>query len=467
MNSIFFDLETTDKNPIGQILNYSFILVDDQFEPVDELSGLIQISRLQIPSPQAILANRVDVFEHQRLAQDTEKTAMAKIFQFFSRALETTAPGQKLPVIGYNSCRFDIPYLRTSFIRNGINPYFNGRIVLRDLLFAGRKLASLRDDFPRSASRNAAKDQDRVSLTLENLGHEFGLLSGTQSHESRADVLLTIALAKVYRERYHLDVRDFDAFEALRDQSKPVRGMTRWMITPNYALAEKERFLRNPMVLLDFDYRSSLWIDLKRFAEKSDRSAISWFNHSGAQQFVVGEQEPLSPAEQKSVEAALLAFKDITLKNFFEVSSCDIEQDIYRLDFDAIGALEAAIWRGDGEAIKKVSNRDARVVLMRHQLAAYPLTSDLTDVLGKRLAQYAEYRYGGKAQLVKSINEGISEEKLKEAYHPTLDATLVEIGELKRTESNSESLKLLESLEQFIRQSAVFQVLQGNKQTAR
>jgi len=82
MYAVFYDLETSDKNPIGQILNYCFILVDSSLQIVDELSGLVKISRLQLPDSGAILANKIDVVDHQRLAADDERTAMGKIHAF-------------------------------------------------------------------------------------------------------------------------------------------------------------------------------------------------------------------------------------------------------------------------------------------------------------------------------------------------------------------------------------------------
>lgn len=50
VKAIFYDLETTDREFVGQILNYSFILVDEQLNVVRELNGDIRISRLQLPS---------------------------------------------------------------------------------------------------------------------------------------------------------------------------------------------------------------------------------------------------------------------------------------------------------------------------------------------------------------------------------------------------------------------------------
>ena len=88
MLTIFYDLETSDRNPVGQIINYSFILVDERYEVLDELSGLIRISRLQIPDPGAILANRTDVIEHQKLANDSEPVALGKIRDFIHAAIQ-------------------------------------------------------------------------------------------------------------------------------------------------------------------------------------------------------------------------------------------------------------------------------------------------------------------------------------------------------------------------------------------
>ena len=33
----------------------------------------------------------------------------------------------------------NLPFLRTSLIRNGINPYFMGKLIYRDLLFLAKK----------------------------------------------------------------------------------------------------------------------------------------------------------------------------------------------------------------------------------------------------------------------------------------------------------------------------------------
>ena len=189
MYAIFYDLETTDRNCIGQILNYSFILVDDELKPIDEISGLVRISRLQLPEPGAILANRTDVLEHQRVAQDNERLAMQKISDFIWSCIRR-AKGA-VAFAGYNSSRFDLQYLRTSLIRNGFNPYFDNKLSARDLLHVVQK-AYLTSEELRSKVREVRKGEKKLSLSLETVTRALELLDGVQAHESRADVLLTI-----------------------------------------------------------------------------------------------------------------------------------------------------------------------------------------------------------------------------------------------------------------------------------
>ena len=87
MISIFFDLETSTTEPIGQILNYSFIATDDKFEIIDECSDSVKISPLELPVADAILANRIDVIEHQKHNYLNETLSMKKIFDFFTKMI--------------------------------------------------------------------------------------------------------------------------------------------------------------------------------------------------------------------------------------------------------------------------------------------------------------------------------------------------------------------------------------------
>ncbi|MEY4667360.1 MAG: hypothetical protein RL518_59 [Pseudomonadota bacterium] len=452
MYAVFYDLETTTKNTVGQILNYSFILVDDALKPVGELSGLVKINRLQLPEPGAIIANRTDVLEHQKLATDTEPQAMKKIEQFLASCIQT-AKGA-LAFVGYNSSRFDLNYLRTSFIRNGINPYFKGLLSTRDLLHAVHKAYLTNAEF-REQVREQCKGEKRLSLSLQTVSHALKLLEGVQAHESREDVLLTIKLAAWLQERCDVDVRTYEAYEGAPLHSTVRSGTVYEVEEPNYDLLEGGYSRRVPMCLLDENKRASLWVNLERYGEEPSARSISW-RQSMKHSFFTSGRAVTTPELQQLARKALAQFKKVTLSNFFEKSEADIEQDIYRLDFDAQDIYYRAIREGKKEILAATTNADAKKLWVRYQLANAEL--NLSDPRsGDLLRQYATYRYGGKLQLVRSIRDP----KDPDNYHPKLSDMMAELVRLREgavQERDEADVKLLDSLERFYRESEIVRV---------
>lgn len=452
MTALFFDLETSDRNTIGQIINYSFIEVDGSFAPRSELSGLIKISRLQLPSPDAILANRTDVERHQQDAVDREREAMRKIFEYIKGVIERTRGPVSL--IGYNSNRFDIPYLRTSLIRNGFNPYFGGKLNGRDLLQLVRKLSACHPDFPRPNEPDE-QGKARLSLTLQSVARAFGLLEGVQRHESREDVLLTIRVAEHCARIFGGDVRSFEAYEV---SGITERGTIRWMRTPCYETDGTGRHISTPYALLDADHRSSLWINLERFAAGEGRASISWYGRStGA--FVVDRESPqVTPEQRELAQKALLEYSTLTLKNFFSASSCDIEQDIYRLDFDGIEALRAALWDRNTIPMSKLKEpREVRVLYLRHALAHYEWGSGKDEEVERKLRAYALYRYGGELQLVKQLPSP-GEQIRSATHHDTWQALTSRIAALLSERNDGADQQLLRALMRFYESSDIARV---------
>jgi Exonuclease len=298
MLSIFYDLETTDKNTVGQILNFAFVVVDENFNIIDEYCNNILISRLQLPSPGAILANKTNVIEHQKKAKLKEVEAMRNIFQFISKYTSK----EKIPLIGYNSNKFDLPYLRTSLIRNGINPYFGGKLIYKDLLFAARKLHVTHPDFPLSKIINE-NNEPRLSLTLESLCKNFSILSSEQKHESREDVLITIELAKIFLTLFSLDVRNFEAYEASKFHQYGRGNCIIKVHEPEYDLHKEERFITKHLSLLDSDHRYALWIDLDKFKENENEKSIHWFNQASSQ--IICEEKLVDDEDLKSPKTKL------------------------------------------------------------------------------------------------------------------------------------------------------------------
>ena len=452
MYAVFYDLETTTKNTVGQILNYSFILVDDEMKPIGELSGLVKMNRLQLPEPGAILANRTDVIEHQKLATDTEPQAMKKIEQFLSSCIQT-AQGA-IAFVGYNSSRFDLNYLRTSFIRNGLNPYFKGLLSSRDLLHTVHKAYLTNSEF-REKVRAHCKGEKRLSLSMQTVTHALGLLEGVQAHESREDVLLTIKLASWLKERCNVDVRTYEAYEGVSLHSTVRSGSVYEIEEPNYDLLEGGYSRRVPMCLLDENKRASLWVNLERYAEEPSPRAISW-RQSMKHSFFTTGRAVTTPEVQELARKALAQFKKVTLSNYFEKSEADIEQDIYRLDFDAQDVYYRALREGKKELLAGTTNPDAKKLWVRYQLANAELS--LSDPRSADLLrQYATYRYGGKLQLVKTIRNPTDPDN----YHPKLSdmmAELVRSKDIAVQEGNEADIKLLDSLERFYRDSEIVRV---------
>lgn len=448
-HSIFFDLETSDRNPIGQILNYCFFEVDENFEVVSECKGLVKISRLELPDPDAILANRISVTKHQEEASRDEAEAVKHIFDFISGV--TSRQDKQTPLIGYNSLKFDIPYLRTTFIRNGVNPYFSGKIVCKDLYHAVQKAFIRSLDFS-APLLERAKAKDKLSLSLEAVSQSHGMLTGKQAHESEFDVLLTIKLAKLLTTTYAVDVRNLDACEVISFHDKgPVVLKT---LQPNYEMPLNSRTSEGLLMHLTNDRRSGLWVDLNRYREGNGRQSIRWLSPTRHAIFVEGEAEITDELKQV-VGKARDEFRDITLRNFFGISTCDIEQDIYRIDFDGIRQLGDAI-AGDARELKRSKNRDSIILLTRSKLRGSDKLSESGWELFRR---YAIHRYGGTTQLSKSPQVDGSLE-----FHQTLAQRMERIILLREGLKGSsepealESVGLLNDLGQFIVGSEIMKV---------
>jgi hypothetical protein len=163
-----------------------------------------------------------------------------------------------------------------------------------------------------------------------------------------------------------------------------------------------------------------------------------------------------TPEVQQLARKALAQFKKVTLANYFEKSDADIEQDIYRLDFDAQDVYSRALREGKKEILAGTTHPDAKKLWVRYQLANAELNLSEprpTDML----RQYATYRYGGKLQLAKTIRKPNDPDN----FHPKLSdmmAELVRSRDAAVQEGNQADIKLLDSLDRFYRDSEIVRV---------
>ena len=460
--SVFYDLETSDLEPIGQILNFSFIAVNADYEIVDEYSDRVALSCLQLPRAAAIAANHIDVCEHQRVAKLTETEFATKLARFLN-SLASAAGDYQAQLIGFNSAKFDLGYLRTTLIRNGVNPYF--RLKNKDLYLLAKKLLQQQPTFQKKMQTFWKEQKVRPGLKLEQLTQAHCLLAGAQAHESRSDVLLTIELARLFQKEYGWDVRSFEPYEGQAIHAAP-RGS---VFSINSSFSESKGVKRSYVTLLALDRRSALWVDLGRFQEATSqgedpRTSVKWYKYE-AQPFFLEAGPIKNEHYQALAQQALRELGEITLENFFGETDCDIEQFIYRIPFDEITALQRALPRK--ETPQNLS-ADAQELWRRYRLANTAWGKDGYPSAQKgqwppELAAYISYRYGGRAKLSKNSNleeagrkEG-REEKQGLRYYPSLPELFEEIEKV--SASGGEEIKrLMFSLRSYYENSLVYQV---------
>lgn len=436
MNSIFFDLETTDLNPVGQILNYAFVEVDEKWNIRSSLKGTVKVSRLQLPSPYAIAATKIDIIEHNKTADDEEHIALAKIQKYVQDIIEW----KDTRLVGFNSNKFDVPYIRTSMIRNGLNPYFNGSVKYGDVLHVVKKLACENQDF----ANKLEQKNNRPVFKLESVTKALGLLdsSEVQAHESMSDVLLTIKLAKFLAETYNLDVRTYNSYEAPSSKVSvvkifPYRNESGELVSDDYCY----------MAIHEQNKSQALWINLKKFDEGLQRDSISWFNKNTSSMFVrevVTDVDMLAKAEEASA-----ALKHIKLANFFPERNCDVESFIFMMPINDISALYDAVWRKDLFLIKERKCKLASQLYLRF----LSKTLDVQEV-ETQLLDYALYRYGGRMKTNKDdVTSKYEAGVYNESFHATYNELLKQIDDI--AQKTPENVYIMSQLKKFYEQSVI------------
>ena len=181
---LFYDIETTGLNKaFDQVLQFAAIRTDSQLNEIGRHDIKIRLRPDVIPSPLAILTNRIPVGEFA--GGLCEYDATVQIHALMNEP-DTVS-------IGYNTLGFDDEFLRFSFHRNLLPPYTHQY----------RSGCRRMDLFPIAIVYWLYQRQvltwpvinGKPSLKLEHLGAENRMLTG-QSHEALADVETTVELAR-------------------------------------------------------------------------------------------------------------------------------------------------------------------------------------------------------------------------------------------------------------------------------
>ncbi|UCF91831.1 MAG: exodeoxyribonuclease I [Desulfobacterales bacterium] len=181
---LFYDTETTGLNKaFDQVLQFAAIRSDMQFKEIERTSVRIRLRPDVIPSPQAIITNRISVADFGSGVNEFE--AIQQIHQLLNQ------PGTIS--LGYNTMGFDDEFLRFAFHRNLLPPYthqFHNGCRRMDLL----PITIICWLYKRAVLQWPEID-GKPSLKLEHLSTANRLVSGP-SHDAGVDVAATLELAR-------------------------------------------------------------------------------------------------------------------------------------------------------------------------------------------------------------------------------------------------------------------------------
>lgn len=368
---IFYDFETSSRELIGQIMTYAFVVTDLNLNVTDVLEGAIQLRPTELPEVEAILVNRIDVAVHQKNSL-REVDAAHQIFQFLSQCVQRSGV---CTLVGFNSNKFDLGFLRNLLIHYGYNPYFFGKLKNLDILHFSQYLGfRYREHFPWIKVEDP--DRSYYSFKLEDLSFSLGTLDGKQTHSAIDDVHLLIETVRVLVERFEMPLDSFQPvfwYEGAFDQSPYalIRVKERHFPTESEPL---QHFVYRYYAILSQSGKQTLVVSLDKL-----QNALDTGNELSQDIFLeamrsVNENKHFFIAEPVTSDMpegyrtlAEAVFKDPFIQSLVKNSSqyytlikkdWDIDYQIHELGFSGIDSLRNLV-------LQLSSNPDAYVQLVK------------------------------------------------------------------------------------------------------
>jgi exodeoxyribonuclease-1 len=185
---LFYDIESTGlSKAFDQVLQFAAIRTDHRLKEIDRHDIKVQLRPDIIPSPMAILTNRIPISDLAGGLCEYEATGQ---IHCLLNEPETIS-------LGYNTLGFDDEFLRFSFHRNLLPPYthqFRNGCRRMDLYPIAIIFWLYRREILAWPEVNG-----KPSLKLEHLGSANRMISG-QSHDALVDVETTVELARRFFE---------------------------------------------------------------------------------------------------------------------------------------------------------------------------------------------------------------------------------------------------------------------------
>lgn len=452
--AIFFDLETSSLHKVGQILNFCFVVIDREFNELDRFKGCIAPTRLEIPDPMAIQATGIDIIELSNNAEYSEVSAMRRIDEFFQKW-----GGNDSIISGYNTEDFDIPFLRTSLLRNGCYPFakhLNAKstdvmIMIQYIMSHNDELRLSYQDYSKSIN-----DSNKMSIRLEPIAKFLKLLDRPQSHESEDDVNITIDLAKLLNKQFNLSIFEFTPYRLSHLHEQTGKA---YMI--GY---EKKSFLEpfgaEPEVFLRAEGNWAYWTKLKQYEKWVSEDRKTFLPIKGHKKVESLRFLDSSEVDSKYDNIGMQAF--LELRNFkntdlYPPKNVCTEQWIYNEGFNQLEFLCKSI-KGDQQAITVLS-KPLKELYLRYLLASF--TDEVCfPKYQDKFNSYCNKRYGGKLKL---YDESDRAPKGRPDTHLTFQQLF---DELKPAAENvkgdifeKEKLFALAQLEKYMKSSRVYTAL--------
>lgn len=191
-NFVFYDCETTGTNiEFDQIIQFSAILTDQNFEELDRINVRCRRLPWVVPSPGAMIVTSVGPSQ----IDDHKSPQFPEMMNHIQTKLKSWSPAI---FIGYNSFQFDEPLLQRALWQSMYQPYItvsngNGRADLLLLARAVSKIAPHVLTIPNIAS-------NRPIFRLDRLAPSNGF-PHTNAHDALGDVEAVIHIAKKIASR--------------------------------------------------------------------------------------------------------------------------------------------------------------------------------------------------------------------------------------------------------------------------
>ncbi len=212
---LFYDIETTGlSKAFDQVLRFAAVRTDEHLEALERFAVDIRLRPDVIPSPAAVLTNRIPRAEWQAGASEFE--AIGRIHRWLNTP-DTVS-------VGYNSLGFDDAFLRFAFYRNLLPPYthqYRNGCRRMDILPMTILFWLYKPEVMQWPSIEGA-----ASLKLEHLAAANSLLTGP-AHDAAADVEATLALARrlhAHKQMWHYAAGCFrKEVDSRRAEELPIR----------------------------------------------------------------------------------------------------------------------------------------------------------------------------------------------------------------------------------------------------